>query len=397
MPRMDLQAKGDTELRNALREERVIKAAIEKANQDDQFGARRQLLATSIRLTKEMAPDVFKVLDECQRALELDGDLETYVYPAAAFNAAAVRPERGRLFIMVSSSLLEAFDDRELAFVLGHEFGHHMFDHHEIPVGMLLGGKSHVRAGLALQLFAWQRYAEISCDRAGMVCAGGLDPAASALFKLASGIRGDRIKVRVDQFLSQVRDLAAEGHELSRADAKPRSDWFSTHPFSPIRLQACDLFAKSDTMSSGGIPMTDIEQQVHELMSLMSPNYLQEKSEPAEAMRRLLFSGGVLIAAAHNEPQSEALEALEELLGPGAVPSEINTQAIRDNLPRRISAFVDKVPPLRRAQVIRDLGVIARADDRVSAEERQVLYDLARQVHVGVEVAAEMLASPAQA
>ena len=56
--------------------------------------------------------------------------LELFVYPHASFNAAAVRPEKGRLMLMVSSALLEGFEADELRFVAGHEVGHYLFDHH---------------------------------------------------------------------------------------------------------------------------------------------------------------------------------------------------------------------------------------------------------------------------
>jgi Zn-dependent protease with chaperone function len=150
-----------------------------------------------MRLTEEMAPDVAEIMAATSAALGITSPIETYVYPSAQFNAAAVRPEEGRLFVMFSSSLLEGFSPAELRFVIGHELGHHLFRHHDIPTSLLLASPRDIRPGLALALFAWQRYAEVSCDRAGVVAAGGLEPAATALFKLASGLTGDRVKVRV--------------------------------------------------------------------------------------------------------------------------------------------------------------------------------------------------------
>jgi Zn-dependent protease with chaperone function len=65
----------------------------------------------------------------------VDGPLEIFVYPEPRFNAAAVKPEKGRLLLMVSSALLEGFEPDELRFVAGHEVGHYLFDHHAIPTG----------------------------------------------------------------------------------------------------------------------------------------------------------------------------------------------------------------------------------------------------------------------
>jgi hypothetical protein len=130
-------------------------------------------------------------------------------------------------------------------------------------------------------------------------------------------------------------------------------------------------------MLPGGTPRAELEAEIHELMTLMDPNYLQERSEVAEAMRRLLFSGSVLIATASGKVDEKALEALGRLLGPGATPRTVDPAPVREHLPARIARANEVVPLLRRAQVIRDLCVVARADNHTSAAEMQIIYDLA--------------------
>ena len=391
-----LQAEGDRDLAKALLREHEIRTAIERFEKESgESGTRLQLLGTAIRLTREMAPDIHTILDGCRKALEIESPVESYVYPGAAFNAAAVRPERGRLLILMSSSLLEAFDPDELRFVAGHEFGHHLFEHHRIPLPALLNGRRRVRPDLALQLFAWQRYAEISADRAGVICAGGLEPAGRALFKLASGLKGGRIKVRIDQFLAQIADLKEETSLAGRDEKSSRSDWFSTHPFSPLRISAAQLFADSELMRKGGMTRVDLEARVHELMALMRPGYLRERSGVAEAMRRLLFAGGVAVAAASGEVKDEEIQALERLLGPGSVPLDLKPDLIKEDLPSRIEAVRKEVPPLRRSQVIRDLCVIARADGRTDEGELRVIREIAGAIGIDPDVVDCTTATPA--
>jgi hypothetical protein len=373
--REELRAQGDRDLAERLLREMEIRKAIERFETDvaDQ-SARRQLLATAMRLTPEMAPDVHEIMESCRTRLGIGSLVETYVYPSPVFNAAAVRPDRGLLFIMLSSSLLEAFEADELKFVVGHELGHHVFEHHRIPLGPLLGGAASIGPGLALQLFAWQRYAEISSDRAGLACCGGFEPAARALFKLATGLHGGRIEVRIDKFVSQVAELREETAREARADAPMRADWFATHPFSPLRVRAAEIFAGSELMVAGGFSREHLEAQVQDLMTLMDPSYLQERSETAEAMRRLLFAGAVLVASASGKPDKRSLRALEQLLGPGSVPLAPDTERIEQDLAGRIARVRELVPLLRRAQVVRDLCVIVRADGQVEeAEVRRVI------------------------
>ncbi len=381
---MDLQAAGDRDLRERLLADATVTSAIERLNKKGLGeGARRHLLATATRLTEAMAPDVHAIIDGCRQTLGVDGTLEIYVYPEPRFNAAAVKPEKGRLLMMVSSSLLEAFEPDELRFVAGHEVGHFLFDHHAIPTGALLGGKARLPPQLALRLFAWQRYAEISADRAGLACAGGLEPAARGLFKLASGLKGDRIKILIEGFLAQVGDLRREAETLDVDVQARRGDWFATHPFSPLRLKAAELCVESEVITPGGTSRDELEARVQELMTLMDPSYLTAKTGVAETMRRLLFAGGVAVAVAAGGPAApEAVEALEKLLGPGALPPELKPEVITADLPGRIAQVKKSVPPLRRAQVLRDLCVIARADGHVSDAELAVI----QQIAAGVEV-----------
>lgn len=378
-----LRAAGDRELAERLLADSDVRDAIERLERRGKGpGARRYLLATAIRLTREMAPDVHDITDECRRMLGVEAPLETYVYPEPMFNAAAVAPERGCLFLMLSSALLEAFEPDELRFVVGHELGHHLFEHHRIPVAVLLSGIAQIDAALALRLFAWQRYAEISADRTGLVTAGGLNPAARALFKLASGLRGDRITIRIDQFLTQAGDLRREAEGLATAADEPRRDFFATHPFSPLRLRAAQLFAASEVFQQGGVPRLDLEMQVQELMTLMDPSYLQDTSDVAEAMRRLLFAGGVAVAAASGTVTEASVKVLERLLGVGSIPSNLRPDVIRADLPSRIDTVNRIVPPLRRAQVIRDLCVIACTGGRLDEVKLMVIREIARAVGV---------------
>ena len=148
MKRDDLRARGDKDLAEKLLKDQVVKKAIERfEEQADKVGARRHLLATSLRLAPGMAEVVDQVMESCRHTLGIDSPLETFVYSDSSFNAAAVRPEGGRLFVLVSSALLDNFEADELSFVVGHELGHHMFQHLSIPLGAIMEGKERVDPG----------------------------------------------------------------------------------------------------------------------------------------------------------------------------------------------------------------------------------------------------------
>jgi tellurite resistance protein len=393
----DLRAQGERELTAELLADPDVRSAIAlDEKQRHRMGARHRLLSTALRLTPDMAPDVNEIVDGCRRALGMEAAVEVYVYPSPLFNAAAARPERGVLFVMLSSSLLEGFEPNELRFVVGHELGHHVFEHHRIPLAILLGNERNPPPpALVLKAFAWQRYAEISADRAGMLCARALDPAASALFKLASGLRGGRVEVRIDRFLEQARELVDEVGRMEGQDARARGDWFASHPFSPLRLEAARLFARTRVMGEA-LEVAEIEGEVEALMGLMMPGYLHERSDVAETMRRLLYAGAVLVAHASGGMSDLEAERIERLLGDGTDARAVELDAIREELPRRLARFVEEVPPLRRGQVVRDLTLVARADGSVDAAELAVLHEIADGVGVARSLIAATVAAPAE-
>jgi len=278
---------------------------------------------------------------------------------------------------MLSSSLVDAFAPDELTFVVGHELGHHLFAHHSIPAGELLGdGPDALNdPGLALDLFAWQRTAEISADRAGLACARALTNAGRAMFKLTSGLAGARVAIDLAEFLHQAADLARADVASPDSD-ELRRDWFTTHPFSPLRIRALQLASQAPPFGSElGADTADAE--ISDLLAVMEPRYTIEHTEQAEAMRRLLFAAGIAIAAATGEVDVAERAALERMLGPGAIPERPDIASVREVLDLRMARVREVVPPLRRHQVMRDLCVIARADGRTSALERAILTSVA--------------------
>jgi uncharacterized tellurite resistance protein B-like protein len=387
-----LRSHGDVDLAEKLLSERLVikvNEKLEKEMEKTPQGVRRHLLATSIRLTERMLPKVYGIVAECRDRLDIDIPLELYVYASTSFNAMCIKPEQGRLFIMVSSGLIEAFAPNEQRFVIGHELGHHLFGHHDIPIGYILRGEEPPPPDIALRLFAWSRYAEISADRAGAYCANDADAVARALFRLASGLTIGLDDVRIDDFAAQVDDLQVEQEEPG--SKAPQADWFSTHPFSPLRLKAVRHFFDSELFREGAVPVSTLEARVQTLMALMEPSYLEEKTDDAETARRLLFAGAIAVAAASDEITDEEIAAFEKFFGERSFTDKLDIEAIEASLDRRVAAALEQVSHPRRIQVLRDLCVIARADGKVDEAERALLEDLAGRLEVPAEVVNETL------
>jgi uncharacterized tellurite resistance protein B-like protein len=370
---------------------RRVKDHIDRLIEKGPMGMRRRLLSSSVRLSRSMSPAVHKMADHCIEKLGVDLPLELYVYASPQFNAACFKPEEGRLFVMFSSSLLEAFDDNELMFVVGHEFGHHVYQHHDIPVGYILGGQQPPPANLALQLFAWARYAEISADRAGAYCANDLDAVARALFKLASGLTSNKIvSFNLPDFLQQLDEMQAVDAEPGQG--APMQDWFSTHPFSPLRVKALQLFHQSGLMQDGGIPKAELELGVQGMMGMMEPDYLEGHTDVAKTMRSLFIAGAIAVANARDGISEQEKSVLKEFIGESFSLDALNIEKLIDTLPKRIESVKQHASITQRMQVVRDLSVVARAEGESTDNELLVLYQIADGLEIPRSLITQVLA-----
>lgn len=369
-----------------LQEPDVIRVnnAIAKRESQGVMGTRRQLLSTSVRMSKNMAPSIHKIAEECIEALGVSIPLELYVYNSPQFNAACVKPEDGRLFIMFSSSLLEGFNEDELRFVMGHELGHYVYQHHDIPIGHLMHRQANPSPDLALTLTSWSRYAEFSADRAGAHCTQNFETVASSLFKLASGLTGSLINFDAKDFLRQVDEMQLEDREVGVSSSS--QDWFLTHPFSPLRVKALQLFHHSDLVEK---PITnkilkaqDLEIGISGLMSFMEPGYLEGHTDIDKYMSRLLFAGSLVLANASHGISDNEITVFEKFFGKHKYKETLNIENLTEELPKRAAQVKESASIPKRMQVLRDLCLVAKADGHVTDPEHKLLAEIATMLDV---------------
>lgn len=392
----DIQSRRDRTLREELVIDWGVSHALKKIDQvTSGFGlrTRRSLLTGALRLTRGMAPEPHRSLAACREILGWDRPVELYVKPDPMVQAFCTRSVSGPMIIGLSSRMLETFTDAELRFVIGHELGHAVFDHFAIPMPATatladVGGKF-VSRPVQLKLYLWCRAAEVTADRAGMVCAGSVEPAAHALLKIASGLGAGVIKPDLAAFTSQVDAL----HATPAACADERDedfvlDCFDTHPYSPLRVRALLAFARSQAFAratgapaeeiSRGIDSDELERLVEHDLSVMEPTYLEDKTEETSAlMRRVLFCAGVCVAAANGEIAPTELRALRALLGAKNVDIPDDLSVIRQELADKMGEAKAKVPFAGRAQLVQHATIVAAADGVVEARELTVLFDFA--------------------
>jgi uncharacterized tellurite resistance protein B-like protein len=367
--RTGLRCQGDIEQAGRLAKFPDIETYAQRRSRDKLDDTRRHLLSSSVRLTRALAPELHEVVDHCAKRLEIDKECEVYVSPSPHFNAFSYRGSNDRVFVGVTSSLFEAFDREELTFVIGHELGHYLCNHLELPRGEQL---RNVDQATALSLSAWHRLAEISADRAGLECTRDVGAVARTFLKLSSGLTSKNIRYDIDEYLRQLNDLR-EASSTETTDAI-RDEWMSSHPFSPLRVRAAQLAWASSLFTSGGTSLDLLEVSVQNLLSMMEPDYAADRTTEGEAMRRVLLAAGVSIAAADGTMDANEVAALARFLGE---PPTASPAALRADLPRRLAFASEHVAKNKRYQLVRDLCVIAYADRNVTADETALLREVA--------------------
>jgi uncharacterized tellurite resistance protein B-like protein len=409
-PRL-FQSPLDRRLREELVADKDVQWALQRVGKVTTglgFIARRRLLSNALRLTRSMAPSVANALAACKDRLGYDKPVEVFVKPEPMINASAVHNTSGPAVIVLSSRLIEVFTEAELRFVIGHELGHLTFDHFAIPMPATAivedAAGVIVPRSTALKLYLWCRTAEISADRAGLVCGEDPEAAASGFFKLASGLSSAHVVPDLESYSRQVDSLVS----APSARAKPREDddtldCFSTHPFSPLRVRAVVAFSKSRTYrqlvgrSTGEVGLTDeeVDTIIERDFREMEPSYLEEKSPRSELLRRALFLGGVRVAQAYEGVSEREQQALSALLGAELIKSLPSPEAAQAELKEVLAQVRQDATLSERARLLQHLTLIAAADGNVAEEEFAELQHCSEALSVPLSIIDETLSAAA--
>ena len=300
----------ERKLFDALCGDQLIAQVAAKLRQNNEEDAhRRRLLSSALRITDRIIPALTQRIALVQQITHLEAaEVETFIYNSPQYSASCMCFEKDAVFLMISSGLYSTLTERELLFVVGHEFGHVVYGHHRLPARAILAQRGACDAERALKLMAWSRRAEISADRVGMLCCQDLDVAAKALIKLSCGLSEDLIEFDLPGYVSQLADIEAISHTVRAVE-----DFYSTHPFNPIRVVALSRFWESHTLaeflrhSPGKHSDQAVDTRIDELLRFMDPDAatIQNRS-----VAECLVWGGFWVAASDGRIDRVEVQAL---------------------------------------------------------------------------------------
>jgi hypothetical protein len=361
--------------------------------------AREHYLAHAVRVDPQVLPALNRAFDEIRARSGVEAPMEAYVYAAFEMNAAVVQAA-DRLLVVLSSGAVERLTPTQLDFVIGHELGHACFGHLDMPVQLVLR-QNKLQPREVMQLLAWQRQAEISADRVGLVCCGDMEAAATALFKTLSGLGGADLRIDARQFACQWDELAGE---ISRCAGDAR--WETTHPFPPLRMKALLHFWQSERAAelipaaAGATPLAETEREIESLLAMMDP-LARDRRDVADPMLRDFFLwGGLYIAAANDHLAAAELDHLRSLVGAEALDAAFQESHYSIGLLRErfLQAKAQRDRPLSGLEVHRifsGLAAVAAADGDIDGEESGAIRELADAFNLNPQFVDTVLAQAA--
>lgn len=164
-------------------------------------------MASTIRLSKTQLPDLYNHLPPICEKLGIP-EPEFYLEMNPFPNAYTFGDTR--IFIVVTSALVEMMDDEELDAVIAHECGHILCRHvvynmvaQCIRIGLdALGILGAVAKPVEYALLYWSRKAELSCDRCASIITSP-DVVASTMARLSGGPKSITRNLNMREWASQ--------------------------------------------------------------------------------------------------------------------------------------------------------------------------------------------------
>jgi Zn-dependent protease with chaperone function len=230
---------------------------------------RGQLLGQGVKVGPKQFGRLFSIAEHCAKTLQVPTP-QLYVVNSPVVNAYTFGTD-AESFIVLHSSLVDHLTDKELEFVIGHETGHIQNKHVVYGTALqVLTRSAEAVIGIFVEpalvaLRTWYRRAEITCDRAGLLCAQDLDAGVSSFMKLAIGSARLFSEMDVETYLEQL--------EENRGSVGRYLEAFASHPYLPKRITALRVFAESRLYreaigQEGGIDIEDVDARTSQIIRI---------------------------------------------------------------------------------------------------------------------------------
>lgn len=194
---------------------------------------RAYMIGHYVMVSEQQFPHLHKMVQEGAQALGLKDVPQAFVYNSSGvMNAMALTLVGRTRYIWLTSQLIDADDEEQVKFVIGHELGHHVAGHLDTLPGLM-------RLPAYMVPFLSQAYSrgrELTCDRVGYIVSNNLQASRTALQMLACGSA---------KLNAQMNPAAFEAQEkMVPSTAGFFLHIFSLYPRLTLRVEAVGQFAQ---------------------------------------------------------------------------------------------------------------------------------------------------------
>ena len=366
---------------------------------DEKIHTRLSLLTECYRVDEAITPRLFRLGRMLRHVLRLVRPLDMFVLPSSEMNAFCIPSRKGNRFVMcLHSALVNTISSHELLFVMGHEVGHALLKHGDMP------GVSFDHPDFSpfevVRLRALGRAKELSCDRIGLLACQNLRVASTALFKIASGLSDKWVSFDETAYSRHFDELSSMAEVVDMDDAS------RTHPLTPLRVKALMAYSKSEphSMAFGrtrwAIAAIELERGVEAMLSVLSPDLSElESKKEQEAAGYFLYQGALMVIAADGviDPEEVAWmsQRTDQKLSPKELAQELLQPGFMEQSLQRLGPAAailrNKLSERNRAGLLYEMCEVAACGGGIPESEFTVLAQLRSLLDVPPEIAQRVL------
>lgn len=370
-PTIELERQIGEQIYNALQGtvvEEVLKK-IRMSGSDTYW--RSNMEGHSLKVDKELLPDFYRLCHEVKAKLNFEEDVDFYITGDSTVNAFSVAAEEeGEPHIVnINSALFDLMTTDELKFVIGHELGHLINKDTALArlIRFVFPPEANVPVSLQYKIRLHDQLAELVADRYGYIATENLDVCVTAFFKLASGL--DLAKMNVS-----IEALIADNNRRLEYFLNDKGVSRASHPVNPIRVQALNLFATSESEE-------ELKAGMDELISILLKVGM---SELDEYTARFIASAGLIVANIDEGiNEDEINRVIESLSSMKMFPRQFLDEIAQGNVGQIFADSVEnilRINPGMREGMLKYLINIVLSDKLIAKEEVDLLYHFGEQI-----------------
>ena len=370
-PTIELERQIGEQIYNALQGtvvEEVLKK-IRMSGSDTYW--RSNMEGHSLKVDKELLPDFHRLCHEVKAKLNFEEDVDFYITGDSTVNAFSVAAEEeGEPHIVnINSALFDLMTTDELKFVIGHELGHLINKDTALArlIRFVFPPEANVPVSLQYKIRLHDQLAELVADRYGYIATENLDVCVTAFFKLASGL--DLAKMNVS-----IEALIADNNRRLEYFLKDKGVSRASHPVNPIRVQALNLFATSESED-------DLQVGMDELISILLK---VGTSELDEYTARFIASAGLIVANIDERVNEDEINrVIESLSSMKMFPRQFLDEIAQGNVSQIFIESAEnilRINPGMREGMLKYMISIVLSDKLIAKEEVELLYHFGDQI-----------------